>query len=61
MKIIGYELKNGLVPITEPNKGSIVTQAFILCSECGSIISSCSGPKYNAICIPCSKKYETTH
>ncbi len=40
-------------PIYEPLPGSIVTQAFILCSRCGAAFSSVSGPGSDAVCLAC--------
>ena len=51
---IGYTLQ----PIYAPSKGSIVTQAFILCSSCRSAISSTGGPKYNSLCLKCLDKLD---
>ena len=51
---IGYELK----PIYETRRGMIVTQAFILCSSCGSAISGHGGPRYNALCLKCIDKLD---
>jgi hypothetical protein len=54
--ILGYQFnydKDRWTPIYETPKGSIVTQAFILCEECRSAISSCGGPRYGSICISC--------
>lgn len=46
---IGYTLE----PVYAPRRGYVVTQAFILCSSCGSAISSSGGPRYNAVCLKC--------
>ena len=46
---IGYVLE----PIYEPRRGTIVTQAFILCSSCGGAISGTGGPRYNSLCLRC--------
>ena len=43
----------GFVPIYRPAPGTIVTQAFILCSKCGGYIAANNGPKQNALCIKC--------
>lgn len=50
-KQIGWQL----VPIYEHEKGSIVTQAFILCSVCKKAISTVDGPLSNAYCMDCVK------
>lgn len=56
-KIIGYRELNGQYePIFEPRIGSIVTQAFILCKECGGSVYHCMGPKFNSICLSCFDK-----
>ena len=49
---IGYELQ----PIYAPRRGTVVTQAFILCSSCGSAISPTGGPRYNSLCLKCINK-----
>lgn len=51
---IGYEL----TPIFAPRPGSIVTQAFRLCSSCRSVISSTGGPGYNSVCLRCVEKLD---
>ena len=48
-QILGYTLE----PIYPTPPGYITTHAFILCSSCGSAISSSGGPKYNAVCLKC--------
>ena len=53
-QVIGYTLE----PIYESPKGAIVTHAFILCSSCGSAISTHSGPRYNALCLKCVEKLD---
>lgn len=53
-KIIGYTLE----PIYETPKGYITTHAFILCSSCGSAISSSGGPRYNSLCLKCVDKLD---
>ena len=50
-KQIGWQL----VPIYEAQKGSIVTQAFILCCSCGKAVSANMGPRENAFCMDCVK------
>jgi hypothetical protein len=53
--IIGYEL----VPVRRPNRrGSITTQAFILCSSCNSAISAVGGPRRNMLCFSCLEKLD---
>ncbi len=49
---IGYELR----PIYAPRRGTVVTQAFILCSSCGGAVSSTGGPRYNSLCLRCIDK-----
>ena len=46
----------GFTPIRRPAPGSIVTQAFILCSDCGGAISATGGPRREAYCLACTKK-----
>lgn len=48
-KQLGWQL----VPIFEPPKGSIVTQAFITCCVCGKAVSPNGGPRQNAYCMGC--------
>jgi hypothetical protein len=55
-KILGYEFDyadDQWRPIFESPRGSIVTQAFILCSECRTAISSTGGPRSGAVCLSC--------
>lgn len=40
-------------PIYEAGKGFIVTQAFRMCRECGTVISSTGGPGYRSVCLKC--------
>ena len=47
---------NGYYKFFAPPKGAIVTQAFIFCKRCGTAIYPCTGPKPDAICIPCYEK-----
>jgi hypothetical protein len=53
-KVIGYTLE----PIYETPRGYVVTQAFILCTSCGSAISSNGGPKYNSVCLKCIEQLD---
>ena len=46
---IGYDL----MPIYATRRGFVTTQAFILCTSCGSAISSSGGPRYNSVCLKC--------
>jgi hypothetical protein len=55
--VIGYTLE----PIYEVGKGMIATHAFILCSSCGGAVSSCGGPRYNAICLKCAEHLNFTN
>lgn len=55
-KLIGYtEREEGFYCLYEPKPGAIVTQAFILCRYCNSVIYNCMGPKHDAVCINCVK------
>jgi hypothetical protein len=56
--LIGYtEADDGtLTPLFAPERGSIVTHAFILCSRCKGSVYHCMGPNYNAVCLTCAKK-----
>lgn len=47
LEIIGYS------PIYKPKRGQIVTRAFILCSNCNSVISTSGGPRYDSVCLKC--------
>jgi hypothetical protein len=40
----------------ESPKGSIVTQAFILCRYCQGAISPTMGPRSDAVCLTCYEK-----
>ncbi len=51
---IGYTLE----PIYEPRYGTIVTQAFILCSSCNDVMAGNGGPRYNALCLNCIEKLD---
>ena len=51
---IGYTLE----PIYAPRRGTVVTQAFILCSSCGGAVSSTGGPRYNSLCLKCIDKLD---
>lgn len=48
-KVIGYK------PIYAPQRGAIVTHAFIHCSLCGAAISAVNGPVSDAVCLSCSE------
>lgn len=50
-KILGYDLNGN--PIYPPKKGSIVTQAFILCGLCDKVISFNMGPRFGSYCVDC--------
>ena len=53
-ELIGYtESFAGFLPLYSPPKGSIVTQAFILCTYCRGSIYHCMGPRYDAVCLDC--------
>jgi hypothetical protein len=51
---IGYELQ----PIYAPRRGTVVTQAFILCSSCGGAVAPNGGPRYNSLCLKCIDKLD---
>lgn len=58
-KHIGYiEREEGFYKLYEPEKGRIVTQAFILCKYCNGAVYHCGGPKDDAVCIPCFESVE---
>lgn len=53
-KLIGYtEREEGFYPMYEPPRGSITTQAFILCRYCQGVIFHCMGPRTDAVCLEC--------
>jgi hypothetical protein len=55
-KILGYYFdyeQDKWYPIYKTPPGYIVTQAFILCGECRSAISSTGGPKHGSVCLTC--------
>ena len=54
---IGYTLE----PIYAPHRGSIVTQAFIMCHSCGGAIAGQGGPRYNAVCLKCAEHLNFTN
>lgn len=53
--IIGHQtmLDGNITPIYKPKRGSIVTQAFIHCSQCGRSVYHCGGPRIGALCLLC--------
>jgi hypothetical protein len=51
---IGYTLE----PIYATKRGTVVTQAFILCTSCGSAISGTGGPRYNSVCLKCIERLD---
>ncbi len=51
---IGYTLE----PIYATKRGTVVTQAFILCSSCGGAISGTGGPRYNSLCLKCIEQLD---
>ena len=56
-KLIGYtEREEGFYSLYESPKGSIVTQAFILCRYCQGAISPTMGPRSDAVCLTCYEK-----
>ena len=56
-ELIGYtEREEGFYPLYAAPRGSIVTQAFILCKYCRGAISSCMGPRSDAVCLTCYEK-----
>lgn len=53
-RVIGYQAtEEGWKEILKPSSGAIVTQAFILCTNCRAAISSSGGPRYNSYCLKC--------
>lgn len=52
LKQIGWQL----IPLYQSIPGSIVTQAFILCCNCKSAISTTGGPRLYAYCMDCGNK-----
>jgi hypothetical protein len=57
-KIVGYTImdEGPAQPIYEPERGMIVTHAFILCKDCGGPVYHCMGPRYNCVCLTCWEK-----
>lgn len=56
-KLIGYtEREEGYYKMYAPAKGSIVTQAFILCKYCNGVIYHVMGPRSDAVCLTCYAK-----
>lgn len=54
---IGYtEREEGFYKLYAPVKGSVVTQAFIMCKYCSQPIYHCSGPRSDAVCFECHDK-----
>ena len=59
---IGYTLE----PIYSPPRGSIVTQAFIMCHSCGGAVvvravRARPGPRYNVVCLKCAEHLNFTN
>lgn len=55
-KLLGYTSGDRRQPIFAPMPGALVTQAFILCSQCRKAISGTMGPRTDAWCIPCTNE-----
>ena len=54
LDIIGYQPSgDSYEPIYRTAPGMIVTQAFILCADCGGAISSTGGPSYGSLHVHC--------
>lgn len=51
---IGYTLE----PIYAPRRGTVVTQAFILCTSCGGAVAPSGGPRYNSVCLKCIEQLD---
>lgn len=56
-KQIGWVMN--FLPIYAPEKGAIVTRAFILCVACGGTIATHGGPVANAYCFKCVEELRT--
>lgn len=54
-EILGYR-QDG-TPIKPTPRGSIVTRAFILCSQCRAVIKTTGGPGHHSYCVSCWEKY----
>jgi len=54
-KVLGY-YKDG-TEIRPTPKGSVVTRAFILCSQCRAVIKTTGGPAHSSLCLSCWEKY----
>lgn len=59
-KILGYSGGDRTKPIYAPMPGQLVTQAFINCSQCRTMISGNMGPQWSAWCISCTDTGEET-
>lgn len=53
--ILGYR-QDG-TPIKPTPRGSIVTRAFILCSQFQAVIKITGGPGHDSYCVSCWEKY----
>jgi len=51
--ILGYDKEGNA--IIQP-KGRVYTQSFVICFDCGHIISSHGGPRFGSLCVPCFVK-----
>ncbi len=47
----------GFTPIREPGPGTITTQAFINCADCGKAVSGHGGPRRDALCLDCAAAF----
>jgi hypothetical protein len=45
----------GMVPVYAPERGQIVTQAFIMCAECQSAVYHVGGPRSTTLCLACAR------
>jgi hypothetical protein len=57
-EILGYYGGDVTKPIYATERGTITTQAFILCSQCGAAIKSNGGPAFGAWCPTCMENKE---
>lgn len=55
-KLIGFRSGDKKQPVYAAMPGSLVTQAFIHCSQCRSMVSGNMGPHRDTWCITCTDK-----
>lgn len=55
-ELLGYRSGDKKQPVFAQMPGALVTQAFIVCSQCRTAIWGQMGPHRDTWCIPCTEK-----